>query len=196
MGSIDSVAITDTIKVLSVNSNPIFTIPTVVNILLVALNLIIGLYLNFFAFNKRKKNDRRYQMQFDLYKALIINNLNKYISHCNKVELEIKMISDSDKIGEDKIDLIQNKYVVIEDTQEEFYRNDLPLIASYSEKMCSDVKSITEAFYDNTTSILGKMNLPAIKDKDIYSEFKNLKSKYISSIFNIIRSNQPDKDTE
>lgn len=195
MISADTLHIVDTLRVFNVTPNNPFSITTLINLALIVINIAIAVYLNFFVFNKRRSSERLYQMNFNLYKSLVIDKLEKLISHCSEVEKIIKEIFNTTKTGEDLIEYTQSKFVLMEEIQEKFYREDIPYITSYSKRMSVDLKNVTEIFYDNLTELLSNFaSSKSVDDKSILMKFAIFKNSYYNHIFNMIRKYQPKND--
>ncbi len=165
---------------------------TTLNIIILAFNLLISVYINFFGYKLRRKSDRNYQMSFDLYKNLIINNFTSFISHLWEVEKFLLETVNSNKEASEHMQLIEKTFEKIEDEQNKFYREKIPYIVAFSPEMGREIKEITETFYNNIGNLLSKMNIPLHnRNRKLLAYFGSQTDIYNNRFYELIRIYQP-----
>src|SRR5690606_30000717 len=181
-----------TLMVKDVTNKPLLDVTTIINLTLIVINLSIMIYLNFRAYKKRKTEDREYQINFDLYKYLIINNIKNLLNHSwESRDLFIATLTSPLK-NEERNRLIENNFEIIESIQYRFYREDLSLVRSYSNEFYFALKRRTESYYNNLIELLSKISTrEVISEKKLLEEINEELSSYENDIYIFIDEFKP-----
>lgn len=179
-------------------NNSFIIILTVVNILIVFLNFAVSYYINILAYNKRKKEERLYQSNFDLYKFLIINKIDQFINPHKTIQDLLKTLVNeryskeynSDNFRKNLESQINRLY----DIQEKYNVQNIYLIECYSRSMKEKFIPISEDFFDKATnlfskleSIEGEKNSPTV----FFNSYNLITSKFTNSIFELVKNHHP-----
>ena len=189
----DSITVVDTIKIIDVTPPDGFNIFTLVNIIILIINLLVVLILNFYLFKRRRREDRFYQLESSLYKDLIIGNLKNFLRHSRQVEKILFEIIKSTEKSETRVKFIQEKFTEVEHTQDTFYAEELEVISAYKEELAINVKVETISFYDEVSRLWANMMTDESPDNQtLIKKFDEIRKLYYKKIITLVKQYQPE----
>jgi hypothetical protein len=179
-------------------NNSTIIILTIVNILIVFLNFAVSYYINILAYNKRKKEERLYQSNFDLYKFLIVNNITQFINPYQAIQDILKILVEKrfskDYTAEVFRSNLEKQIDELYKIQDNFNTQNVYLFECYSVKMKDEFMLISEELFNSITSLFSKLssiegekNSPNV----FYNRFTSIKNKFINAIFALIKKYHP-----
>jgi cbb3-type cytochrome oxidase subunit 3 len=164
-----------------------------------AITLVIAIcsfLMNYFLFHARKKEQRKYESEYEFYRVTVLSSINELSGFANEmkkcyVDLNIKIKGKTNverrEIVEQYSDLIEVKYNSI-------LYGVLPPIKGYSETLETEIETIVERLFDAATDIFSKYaisNTNADKDYRCRTKLSEEMTSYIRSLFFQIRNYRP-----
>ena len=123
---------------------------------------IIITIFNYFWFNARRRNERRYNLDFTFYQLLVLDiskNLIQFSSETRK--LLASLINECHKniqVDTSTRSVVERHIEDLEGLRDDICVNHLPLIKGYSVQLGDNVEKIIEEFYDKATDIFSKFD--------------------------------------
>lgn len=171
---------------------------TIINVVILIFNFLILIYLNYIAFIRRRKNERIYQQNYDLFKIIILDNIKTIIKITSDTNNEfgnvfhkcIKTIS-----REKVIEQIQKSCKKIYDIQENYNNNILPIITCYSIDFRNELYSISESFFNDTINLVTKISVSFShfeRYQKLYEKFIKTKSTFSNNLYTLLDKFKPN----
>jgi len=169
-----------------------------VSLLALLFNILLT-YLNTSWFNKRRINDRKYNLEFTFYELLVIKNSTLLVEFSSEIKkllnslvIEVKKAiqaqQSSRKVVEEYIDKLDS-------LRDKVQLNILPQIKGYSSKLGIEIENLTEDFYDHSTDIFSKfdrLRIPSDFEKRSGNDFSSVTARYIDFLFKRIKKHCPN----
>lgn len=166
-------------------------VTTSINLIITAINLIVALAVNFFVFSPRRTNERQYQLQAALFKALVVDNtknISEYSSKSIQICLDLAVTPGSSAIV---IKRVEKACDEIELLNTEFSNSIIPIIFNYKQEMAAELAKAAEHFYDKCTEIVTAMIAEDKANRPTTEQILALKTGFLQSYAGIMHTYSP-----
>jgi hypothetical protein len=167
---------------------------TYINAAILGVNALVSV-INFFLFGRRRKNERNFQAEFNLYNTLIIDKTQDILDYFSKQQILVTDLfsSNSMSLGQIHIrDQVEKTCEKLEDNFDNFKNRTSPVLTCFSSSLSSSILEYCDDFSSECTSIITQVCSDSYDLDNLRTQLGQSKSTNLNAITSQIRAYKPE----